>query len=346
MRRRRTLLASMVAILALFLSGCAGFGGIKLEDVGKEGTVTYFKIALNQTESHPSYKALVQFGEDIAEATDGRYEVEVFANEQLGSQQEVLQLVKSTAIEMAIVSGTQLENINEDFRVLNMPTTFSSIEHQMKVLKDPAITGDLFKSLEEVDNITVLGGYTQGTRNIYTTWGPINVPADLKGKKIRVQESDMHIRMIELMGGSATPLAYGEVYSALQAGVLNGAENNEVSYDTAKHMEVAKYYNYTKHLVGLDYMIMRADLLEAMPEADREIFYEAWYKSMDNHTEMWKVETEKSKANAEAAGATFHNVDDAAFFEALSPIVDEFLTTDYQRDLYEKIRAADTEGAK
>ncbi|XCB30647.1 TRAP transporter substrate-binding protein [Arcanobacterium hippocoleae] len=342
MKKHWRIIAVLAAGLTLALSGCAGFGGIKLDSVGDEGSVTYFKIALNQTEKHPSFKALAKFGAEISAKTNGRYKVEVFPNEQLGSQQEVLQMVKSGAIEMAIVSGTQLENVNQDFRVLNMPTTFTSLEQQIKVLKDPKIVGDLFASIEENENITVLGGYTQGARHIYTTYGPVKTPADLKGKKIRVQESDMHIRMIELMGGAATPLSYGEVYSALQAGVLDGAENNEVSFNTARHMEVAPYYSFTNHLVGLDYMIMRHDLLKAMPAADRELFYAAWYGSMDYHTKLWIDYTAESKKIAEKNGAKFNEVDSAAFFAALAPIVDEFLQTDYQRSLYEKIRRADT----
>ncbi|MDR6940030.1 TRAP transporter substrate-binding protein [Arcanobacterium hippocoleae] len=334
------------AISTLILSGCSGFGGINLERVGAADTVTYFKVALNQTEQHPSFKALEKFGADISKKTNGRYKVEVFPNEQLGSQQEVLQMVKSGAIEMAIVSGTQLENVNQDFRVLNMPTTFSSIQHQISVLQDQNIVGDLFASLADTENITVLGGYTQGARHVYTTYGPVQTPQDLHGKKIRVQESDMHIRMIELMGGSATPLSYGEVYSALQAGVLDGAENNEVSFNTARHMEVAPYYSFTNHLVGLDYMIMRHDLLAAMPAADRELFYETWYDSMDYHTQLWIDYTAESVKIAKENGAKFNSVDSAAFREALSPIVDQFLQTDYQHQLYTEIRNADQQEGK
>lgn len=342
MKYRRRLFA-VLAATTLLLGGCAGFGGIDLANVGKPDTVSYFKIALNQTESHPSFKALEKFSQSVAEKTNGRYKIEIFPNEQLGSQQEVLQLVKNGAIEMAIVSGTQLENVNKDFQVLNMPTTFSSIEHQMDVLQDQDIVGPLFSSLEKGENITVLGGYTQGTRNIYTTSKEIQEPADLAGLKIRVQESDMHIRMIELMGGSATPLSYGEVYSALQAGVLDGAENNEVSFNTAKHMEVAKHYAYTNHLVGLDYMIMRSDLLHAMPQKDRELLYSAWYDSMDFHTELWKEYTQESVAIAKKNNAVFNDVDRAAFDAALAPMKDEFLTTTEQRDLFDRIQKAKKE---
>ncbi len=344
-RWARTALTATMAAAALGLSACANLGGLNLETVGQEDQTTYVKLALNQTEAHPSYIALDNFSERFAERTDDRWVIDIYPNEQLGSQQEVLQFVSSGAIEMAIVSGTQLENLNRDFQVLNMPTTFSDVEHQMGVIRDQDIVGSLFDSLEDSNNITVIGGFTQGSRSIYTADGPLRVPADLAGQKIRVQESDMHIRMIELMGGAATPLSYGEVYTAIQSGVLDGAENNEVSYVTQQHHEVAPYWSYTNHLVGLDYMIMRSDLREAMSEEDRRIFDEEWETAMVEHTELWDVETRESIERGEAAGATFTEVDQEAFQEALAPIADEFLTTDYQRDLYDAIRADDADSA-
>ncbi|MGP6586447.1 TRAP transporter substrate-binding protein DctP, partial [Klebsiella pneumoniae] len=129
------------------------------------------------------------------------------------------------------------------------------MEHQMSVVGDDAITGDLYASLEE-QNLTVLGGFTQGTRSIYNGDRAIETPSDMDGMKIRVQESDVQLKMIELMGGSPTPMAFGEVYTALQSGVIDGAENNEVSYLTQKHNEVATYYSNTNHLVGIDYVII------------------------------------------------------------------------------------------
>lgn len=155
----------------------------------------------------------------------------------------------------------------------------------------------------------------------------------------------MHIRMIELMGGSATPLSYGEVYTAMQSGVLDGAENNEVSYVTQNHNEVAPFHSNTEHLVGLDYMVMRDDLLEAMDDADRELFLEQWDEAMTEHTDLWNSETDAAIERAKAAGAEFIQVDRAAFDAALAPIKDEFLTNDFQRDLYDAVRAADDEEA-
>ena len=341
MRTRGPLTLGATAVLAFGLVSCADLGGLDLDTVGAPDKTTYVKLALNQSESHPSFIALENLSERFEERTDGRWVIEVFPNEQLGSQQEVLQFVMSSAIEMAIVSGTQLENLNKDFQVLNMPTTFGSVDHQMSVIRDQDLMEPLFTSLED-QNISVIGGFTQGSRSIYTSDTPVLTPADMAGRKIRVQESDMHIRMIQLMGGSATPLSYGEVYTAIQSGVLDGAENNEVSYVTQNHYEVAEHWSQTEHLVGLDYMVMRHDLLEAMSEQDRDAFLDEWDKAMVEHTDLWNAETAQAIEDAKAGGATFHEVDRAAFQEALAPIKDEFLTTPFQRELFDKVRAADT----
>lgn len=344
MRKRGKVAAALTTLtLSLGLTSCADLGGLDLETVGSPDKTTYIKLALNQAEDHPSYIALDNLSDRFAERTDGRWDIQIFPNEQLGSQQEVLQFISSSAIEMAIVSGTQLENLNPDFQVLNMPTTFGSVDHQMSAIRDGELVDPLFTSLEESNNVSVIGGFTQGTRSIYTKDSPVMTPEDMAGRKIRVQESDMHIRMIELMGGSATPMSYGEVYTAIQSGVLDGAENNEVSYVTQNHHEVAPFWSTTEHLVGLDYMIMRHDLLEAMSDADREIFLEEWDAAMVEHTELWASETEQAIVDAEAAGAEFVDVDTAAFQEALAPLREEFLTTDFQNELYDAVRATDPE---
>src|SRR5699024_734402 len=167
------------------------------------------RLALNQTETHPSYIALDNFGTALEESTDGRWGIDVFPNETLGAQQETLQMASNGSVEMSIVSGTQLENLNPDFLTLNMPGAFDNIEKQMQVLQDTEIVGELFASLEESQNITVIGGFTQGERSAYSTVGPISTPADLGGQKMRVQESDLHLAMAAALGATGTPLAYG-----------------------------------------------------------------------------------------------------------------------------------------
>jgi tripartite ATP-independent transporter DctP family solute receptor len=297
-------------------------------------------LSLNQSETHPSYIALTGFGERLKQATDGRWDIKVYPNETLGAQQEVIQLVSDGSVDMAIASGTQLENLNPEFATLNLPTVFNSIEHQISVLRNPQIVGELFSSLEESKNLTVLGGLTQGDRNLYTAEGPITKPADLAGMKIRVQESDIHIAMVNAMGASATPMSYGEVYTAMQSGVLDGAENNEVSYLTQKHNEVAKYVARTRHLVGLDYMLINSELMAKMNPQDREILKAEWQQTVDEHVTLWKTDTQSAIDKATASGTKFNDVDEEAFRKALAPVVEGSLKSDKAHELYDNIKEA------
>ncbi|HJX77489.1 TRAP transporter substrate-binding protein [Glutamicibacter sp.] len=335
MIKRRILRAIAVASTALLaLSACSS---------GVSGTAEEGKtlvLSLNQAESHPSYIALTSFGERVKERTGGRWDIKVYPNETLGAQQEVIQLVSDGSVDMAVASGTQLENLNPDFATLNLPTVFKSIDHQMKVVGDDNIVGELFSSLEESKNLTVVGGLTQGDRNIYTVAGPVTEPEDLRGMKIRVQESDIHIAMINAMGGSATPMSYGEVYTALQSGVLDGAENNEVSYVSQKHNEVAKHVALTRHLVGLDYMLINSDLIKSMNPEDRKIFDEEWQQTVTEHVELWNTQNDAAIASAKKSGSKFNEVDTAAFTKALKPVVDNALTTDDAHKLYDNIQEA------
>jgi len=336
---RRLTTAAAAGLTLGALAACSA----SLEPGTNEGDVLH--LALNQTESHPSYIALNAWGDYMEEHTDGRWTIDVYPNETLGAQAEAMQLVSDGSVEMAIVSGPQLENLNRDFIALNLPTTFDDIDHQMRVVHDPAIVGDLYASLEETNNFTVLGGFTQGNRSVYTTFGPVETPEDLAGQKLRVQESELNVAMAQALGASATPMAYGELYTGLQSGVVDAAENNEVSYASQRHFEVAPHWSYTNHLVGLDYMIINTDLLESMSEEDRAAFDAGWTAAHEEHTQLWAEATQEAIDGATAGGATFSEVDDAAFAEPLEPLADRFLTTDDQWAIYDAARAASTDPA-
>lgn len=343
MSRKKTFsIMAAASAMALTLSACGGGSGGS--EAGGEGGGSSeggtMRLALNQTEQHPSYITLTDFSDRLAKATDDRWDIKVYPNETLGAQQEALQLVSDGSVEMAIVSGTQLENLNPNFKVFNLPGVFKSIDHQMKVLQDEEIVGDLYSSLED-ENITVLsGGFTQGARSVYNSQHPIKTPEDMNGLKFRVQESDIAQDMIRLMGGSPTPMAYGEVYTALQSGVIDGAENNEISYLTQKHNEVAKYFSYTEHLIGVDYLIINTDTLKSMSEEDRKVFQQEWEQTVKDFTDMWKKQTKEAHAQLEAEGVKFNQVDKEAFEKALAPIIEKNLDTKTQRELYEATQAA------
>lgn len=238
----RLALTGIATVAALTLAACGGSSeGSESGDGGGEGKT--MRLALNQSEEHPSFIALEAFGEELSEATDGRRDIEVHPNATLGAQDETIQLVSDGGIDLSIVSAPQLENLNDDFVVFSLPTVFDSVDTQMSTINDSEVVGDVYASLEDSHNFTVIGGITQGARSLYVGDGPIETPADMEGKKIRVQESPVFIAMIEALGASPTPMAYGEVYTGLQSGVIDGAENNEVSYFTQKHFEVAPYFS-------------------------------------------------------------------------------------------------------
>ncbi|WP_104162782.1 TRAP transporter substrate-binding protein [Cryobacterium sp. N22] len=335
----RFFVAPTVGLLALSLVAC---GSSTAEGQAAGGETTTLQLALNQTEEHPSYISLDAFGDRLVKSTDGRFDIEVFPNEQLGAQADTLQLVSDGVVDMAIVSGAQLENLSKDFIAFNLPTVFDSVEHQMSVVNNPEITGDLYSSLAESNSVSVVGGLTQGARSIYTKTAPAETPADLAGQKIRVQESELFLALVEAIGASPTPMAFGEVYTALQSGVIDGAENNEVSYFTQKHHEVAPFFSYTNHLIGLDYLIINSNTLEGMSDEDRAAFDEEWTGTYEQHTTLWGEATDDAIAGATAAGATFTEVDSDAFTEALEPLVDQFLTEPSQKKLYDAAREAST----
>ncbi|MGA4506967.1 TRAP transporter substrate-binding protein [Propionibacteriaceae bacterium G1746] len=332
-KKFRVAAVAATAIASLVLAGCGG------GDAGSSAENYTIKIALNQTETHPSFIALDAFGKKLKEDTNGRWNLQVYPNSQLGDQKEYLQSVSTGVYDMAVVSAPQLENLNKDFVIFSLPKVFDSIDHQMKVLADQNVVGDVYKSLETSNNITVVGGLTQGARSVYTKDKIANTPADLAGKKIRVQESPVFLSMIKALGASPTPMAYSEVYTGLQSGVIDGAENNEISYATQKHFEVAPYFSYSRHLIGADFLIINTKTLNKMSSEDRASFDKGWEATWKQHTELWKTDTEKAIKTATDGGAKFQEVDIDAYAKALEPLQNEFLKTEPQKALLEKIKA-------
>jgi tripartite ATP-independent transporter DctP family solute receptor len=346
MRLKKLVAAGSAALVLTALTACGGFetpaaeGG---EDTsggaGAAEAETVFKVAFNQNAEQPEAVALTHLGERLAERTDGRYSLEVFPNETLGAQKDTVELVQAGSVDFALVAGSLLENFNSDFGALNLPYVYDSQEHQEAVLNDPEITGDLFASVED-QNLRVLGGFSAGVRSVYSSVKPIETPEDLAGMKIRVMESDTNTRMMELMGGTGTPMGQGEVYTAIQSGVIDGGENNESIYANLKHDEVAPYYSYTKHLMIPDYLITSPTIFDTMSAEDQAVFLEELQAAFAESSELTTQVMTESQAAAEEAGAEFNEPDTSLFREAVAPLVDETLTTETARELYDSVRAA------
>lgn len=328
---------SMTALLSVsLLAGCS----TAASDGDAAVNTTVLKVAFNQNASHPQAVAIIELSDKLKEATNGAYELELFPDEQLGSQAETIELVQTGAVDLAIVAGPLMEAFNADFAVLNLPYLYDSAEHQMSVLNEPDVTGDLYSSLAETENLSVIGAYHGGVRNVYTVDGPIETPADLAGQKIRVIASDTNVSMMELMGGVGTPLAQGEVYTAIQSGVLDGGENNELIFADLAHSEIAPFYSYTKHLMIPDYLIANSDVLAAFSDADRATFDSLFADSVVSELAAFDEMVVAAKAKAEAAGAEFNEVDIDAFRDAVAPLLEEKINNDVTQAIFDKIEAA------
>ena len=300
---------------------------------------TVFEVAFNQPETHPQFLAMQKFGEALSERTNGEYSVEVFPNELLGAQKEAVEMTQTGTIAMSLAAASLLESWNPDFVIFNLPYMFDSIEQQREVVNDPAIVGDLYHSVED-QGIVVLAAFHGGVRNVYRKSGPVNVPADLGGDKIRVMQSDTNIEMMNLMGGNGIAMGQGEVYTAIQTGVLDGGENNEIVYSSLKHSEIAPFYSYTQHLMMPDYLVMSADIYNELPDDVKQIMAEELKKAVDYEFESFAEAVAVAKADAEATGAKFNQVDLQAFRDAVKPLVQEKLSTDVTKKIYEQIHGS------
>lgn len=339
MQGRRMLGAiGAAAVMTLALASCSSAAG---GDGGEGGDQpqTVFRVAFNQNAEHPQAVALTELSEALEERTDGAYKLELYTDETLGDQAATIEQVQAGTIDFAIVGGSLLENFESDMSVVNLPYLYESAEHQMSVLNDQEIVGELYDALLE-DSIDVQAAYHGGVRNVYSSVGPVETPADLAGQKIRVIGSDTNVRMMELMGGVGTPMAQGEVYTAIQSGVLDGAENNELIYSSLSHDEIAGFYSRTEHLMMPDYLIAAPAVMEGMDEETKAIFEELLAASVDTELELFNTAVEEAVAAAEEAGAQFSDADVDAFREAVLPLHEERVTTERTQAVYDAIEAA------
>lgn len=308
-----------------------------------DGGTTTLRLAFNQTEEHPQFIAAQNLGKKLEKATDGRYTIEVYANETLGTQADVVNNVSDGSVDMMYIGGPVMESFNEDFIVFNLPYVFDSIEAQHAVFSDEEVMGDLLTSIEEDKQITALGALYAGVRNVYANKA-VHSPDDMDGLKIRVQESDSQVEMLNLMGGVASPMGQGEVYSAIQSGVLDGGENNETVYNALKHDEVAPFYSYTKHLMIPDYLLASTQTLDAMPEEDRQALLDLIPETIEEANAGFLEFEDESIAKSEEAGAEFvTDVDVDAFKESVQPLIEKSIDNPVREALYDAVQKANEE---
>ncbi len=326
--KKCSVVVCVCVLLSMILMGCGSADERKI-----------IRIGHNQSTNHPTHIALAVFQDYIAENLGDKYVVELYPSELLGSQTDMVQLTQTGAIDYCVASNAILETFSKNYELFNLPYLFASTEAYHASMDDQTITGPIFASTKKA-GFTAVTWLDAGTRNFYTVDKPINSPADLKGLKIRVQQSPTNIEMMRLLGGSATPMSFGEVYTSLQSNIIDGAENNEMALTDNGHGDVCKYYSYDMHQMVPDILIGNNVLLEEMSEADRTVF-EAGYDLINQvQREEWVKAVEKAKEKAvNEQGVQFIYPDQAPFVEACMPLHTSVLEkNEALRPLYDAIQ--------
>jgi len=327
MTKNRLIFSICLISLLMIFSGCTS----------SENNIKVIRVAHNQGDKHPVNLALEEFEKIIETKAGDRYDIQVYPNELLGGQREALELTQTGAIDISVASISLLESFNKAYSVFNLPYLFDNSQHYYDVMDDDGIMQEIYNSTKK-SGFVGLTWFDAGSRNMYTTDKPIMTPDDLKGKKIRVQQSNTNIRMIELLGGSPTPMGFGEVYTALQQNVIDGAENNELALTNNKHGEVAQFYSYNQHSMIPDILVMNSKLLDDMNEQDRQMFLDAADTINKFEREKWGEKVEEAIKQAKEMGVQFFYPDIEPFKQKVLPLHDE-LTQDLEiKKVYDKIQ--------
>lgn len=272
---------------------------------------------------YPTVTAVMQMGKLINERTGGKHSIKVFGQSALGSEKDTIEQTKLGALDMVRVNSSAFNNIAPETVVPALPFVFKSTAHMRSVLDGP-IGEDILKALEPQGFIG-LAFYDSGARSFYTTKKPIKTVDDMKGLKIRVQQSDMWVAIMQAVGANATPLPYAEVYTALKTGVVDAAENNWPSYDSSRHYEVAKYYSMTEHSLAPEILVFSKRVWDGLSKEEQTVIRQAAKESVPFMRKQWDDREAASRKTVEAAGSQIvTDIDKKAFQAAMKPVYDKF----------------------
>lgn len=284
--------------------------------------VKVIKLGHGLDPAHPVHQAMEFLAQRVAEKSKGMMKIDIYPSEQLGSERECLELLQIGSLGMTKVSCSVIEGFVPEMGVLSLPYLFRNEAHRFDVLE-----GEIGRELLLAGEKYWLRGlcyYDAGTRSFYTIERPILEPADLAGLKIRTQESPTSIRMVQALGGSATPIAWGELYSALQQGVVDGAENNPPSFYLSRHYEVCKYYSLDEHTGVPDVLVISTKVWEGLSPGSQRLLQEAANESEQYQKKLWKEATERALDEVQKAGVTIYHPDKSPFIAKVQSIYEEY----------------------
>jgi tripartite ATP-independent transporter DctP family solute receptor len=298
----------LVIISLILYSGCGEI----------TNDVQTIRLAHGMNTTHPVHEAMLVMADLVTEKSGGQLEVIVYPNQQLGTERQLLELVQIGSIDITKVSSAVLENFVPEMRVFSLPYLIRDNEHATEILD-----GEIGRELLLAGEPYLLRGltyYDSGKRSFYTKDRPIETPSDLQGMRVRVMESQMAVNMIEMMGGAPTPISFGELYTALQQGVVDGAENNLPSFLSTRHYEVARYLSIDEHTLLPDVLLIGTHSWEFLTEQEQTWIQEAADSSAVYQRKIWAEAEMEALRVVEEDGVHVNYPDKTPFMESTAPI--------------------------
>jgi len=305
-------------------------GLVSCQQISQTKTI---KLAHGLDPSHPVHQAMVSMADTLSAISQGKMKMEIYPSGQLGGEQQSVELLQIGSLALTKVSSAVLESFTSNYQVFGLPYIFRSREHYYNVL-DGEVGQELLNSTQQY-NIKGLCYYDAGARSYYTIDKDITHPNDLKGLKIRVMKSKTAMNMVSQMGGSPTPISYGELYTALQSGVVDGAENNPPSFYTSRHYEVCKHYSLNEHTRVPDVLVMSVVVWNSLSEQEKQWVQHAATVSVEVERQLWAKAEENALNKIKEAGVNITYPDKKPFADKVSSIFDSYQS---QPELYQLIQ--------
>jgi tripartite ATP-independent transporter DctP family solute receptor len=304
---------------------------------GQRDHVTVLKLAHGLDQSHSVHKGMVYMAEKVWEKSDGHMQLDIYPSGQLGSERENVEMLQIGSLAITKVSAAIMEGFAPSYRIFGLPYIFTSLQHNHRVL-DSDIGREILLDGEQFW-LRGLTFYDAGSRSFYTKGKPIDHPDDLRGLKIRVMQSPSAVNMIRAFGGSPTPISWGELYTALQGGVVDGAENNPPSFYLSHHYEVCKYYSINEHSTIPDVLLISTKIWNQLSEQEQQWLQEAADESAIHQRKLWEESERASLEEVKAAGVIVSYPDKAPFIERVQGLYEEYKQDERLYDMVARIRA-------
>lgn len=314
---------ALAALMALGAGAAAQAQTLRSTDIHPDG--------------YPTVEAVKFMGKLLEQRTNGRIKINVFHSAQLGQEKDTIEQTRFGVLDMNRINMAPFNNLIPATNVPSLPFIFRSVDHMRKVMDGP-IGDSILKEFEKHDLIG-LAFYDSGARSFYNSKRPITKPDDMKGLKIRVQQSDMFISLVSALGANATPMNFGEVYSGLQTGLIDGAENNWPSFESTKHFEVSKFYSMTEHSLSPEVLVMSKKSFDKLSKEDQALVKAAAKESVAEMRKLWDAREKASEAKVKAGGAVVNTVEKQPFIDAMKPVYEKFVKDQALKDLVAAIQA-------